>query len=470
MCESRNSTADCTQLFISQPVDHFSFSNSRFQERYFVCSSEFRAGGPLFFYTGNESPVEAYVNNTGLMWESAPSFGALLIFAEHRYYGKSQVFEDCGKDSMRFLQANQAMADFASLIEYTRSQWLFTDVITFGGSYGGMLSAYMRMRYPQIVSGAIAASAPIFSLIGLSPPPNEFAFNDIIAKDAGPVCASNVRDAFTQFAQLSESEHGRIKLSSIFKTCRQLQSLNEAKAFGNYLQDAWATLAMGDYPYESSYMTDTQGTGDTAPLPAFPMQVACTKFTGDPLESMREAVGVFYNASGMLHCLGLDTQDAIAKRKTGHGRFMDQCGSWDYQYCGEFLMPFSSRGDLFYPPNSFNAPDVIQQCAEKYNVTSQISDPVIEYGGYSSVGLASNIFFSNGDLDPWTAFGVDCDSVACGDDVTSMTVIRGAHHLDLMFSNSSDPPSVLIVRNAQVEAIRRWTTHTYSNNVQIVTT
>ena len=44
-----------------------------------------RRAGPILFYTGNESPVDEYVNNTGLMWELGEQLGALLVFAEHRY-------------------------------------------------------------------------------------------------------------------------------------------------------------------------------------------------------------------------------------------------------------------------------------------------------------------------------------------------------------------------------------------------
>ncbi|KAJ9533013.1 hypothetical protein QJQ45_018104, partial [Haematococcus lacustris] len=116
-----------TTHWIKQPVDHFSrvqqVAAKTWRQRYVVCTDFWNpSDGPIFFYAGNEADVMLYVNATGLMWESALHFGALLVFAEHRYYGASQPF---GPDSWRqqpgYLTSQQAMADFAHLMHALRN-------------------------------------------------------------------------------------------------------------------------------------------------------------------------------------------------------------------------------------------------------------------------------------------------------------------------------------------------------------
>lgn len=154
------------------PLDHFSYAkNTTFNIRYLINTtfSDYKYD-PIFFYTGNEGDIELFAENTGFMWEIAPKFKAQLVFAEHRYYGKSLPFGNKSYDSaeqLGYLSSQQALADFADLLRFlnpTNSR----PVICFGGSYGGMLSAWFRMKYPHLVTGAIAASAPILQFQDLT--------------------------------------------------------------------------------------------------------------------------------------------------------------------------------------------------------------------------------------------------------------------------------------------------------------
>ena len=96
--------------------------------------------------------VLLYLNATGLMWENAAEFGAMLIFAEHRYYGESLPFGKHTYKHMAWLSSEQALADYASLLfDFKREEGLEeVPVIGFGGSYGGMLATWGRQKYPHV--------------------------------------------------------------------------------------------------------------------------------------------------------------------------------------------------------------------------------------------------------------------------------------------------------------------------------
>jgi len=391
------------------------------------------------------------------MWELAPQHNALLIFAEHRYYGESKPFpDDLLRDRMGYLTSEQAMADYAELMWELKDDIgdPYVPIIGFGGSYGGMLATWFRMKYPHLLDGAIAGSAPIWTYYGEDPPFDSGGFAEVVTQDASPEggsaseCATNSRAAWATLFDWGTSEEGRVRIASSMRLCSSVRLQTEADVdlLAEWAQEAWDYLAMGNYPYRSAYILNGEGF-----LPPFPVRVACEHLSAQGLEgeellaSLASAIGVFYNFTGALECFDPGAGAGEATK--------EDADFWGFQYCTEQFQPFSRDGvrDMFWD-QPFDAEAVADECDKQWAVRPDPLKASIEWGG-RRLDSTSNIVFSNGGFDPWSSGGV-LESLS--DTLVSVFIPEGAHHLDLMFSNDEDPESVIEARKIEEHHVRRW--------------
>ena len=138
---------------------------------------------------------------------------------------------------------------------------------------------------------------------------------------------------------------------------------------------------------------------------------------------------------------------------------------WGYQVCNEMVMPIQTNGvtDMFLA-DLWSADAFVQSCQQQSHLNPQFDWALDTFGGRNPSKdflHASNIVFTNGDLDPWRAGGLLHD-IPGNTDVTVRVLEGGAHHLELRLPNAADPADVNEVRNLIEQNIVHWIM-TYKN-------
>ncbi|KAF5749695.1 lysosomal Pro-X carboxypeptidase [Tripterygium wilfordii] len=446
--------------YFRQHLDHFGFSDlPSFSQRYLINTEHWLGPdrrGPIFLYCGNEGDIEWFAVNTGFVWEIAPRFGAMVVFPEHRYYGESMPFgsrEVAYKNAttLAYLTAEQALADFAVLITDLKRNLSAQacPVVLFGGSYGGMLASWMRLKYPHIAIGALASSAPILQFEDIVP---SATFYDIVSNDfrrESTSCFITIKESWDALVSEGLKENGLAQLSKTFHMCQELKSVEDLV---DWLESAYSYLAMVDYPYPSDFMM---------PLPGHPIREVCQKIDNCPdgtsiLERIFEGVSIYYNYTGEANCFQLDDDP--------HG-----VDGWNWQACTEMIMPMSSSRDKsMFRSYDYNYSFTKEWCWENFRVIPRERWITTEFGGHdikTTLKLfGSNIIFSNGLLDPWSGGSV-LQNIS--ENIVALVTEEGAHHIDLRAATPTDPDWLIEQREIEIKLIEGWINSYYEQKKSI---
>ena len=129
------------------------------------------------------------------------------------------------------------------------------------------------------------------------------------------------------------------------------------------------------------------------------------------------------------------------------------------------VLPVCSNGvtDMF-EPNPWNITKFSLDCKKKFGIYSDIEKALILFGG-DHIKTASNIIFSNGERDPWSAGGV---LETLNPTLPAIKVPHACHHEDLRFSGPNDPQSLIDVRLREISIIKGWIDSYYhEHNIKI---
>ncbi|KAI0226576.1 hypothetical protein L0F63_000419, partial [Massospora cicadina] len=371
------------ELFFTQRLDHSgSFGMNRtFKQRYFVNDKFYEEGGPGIIYIGGEGAIGEYLVLDGLALDLVKEHHGVLYALEHRYYGKSQPFDELTVENLRFLSSHQAVDDlayFAKNGDYPTNKWLLV-----GGSYPGNLAAWARQRYPNLFYGALASSAPVEAKADFK------EYDVMIGKALGPKCFSVVN----QVMEYMDSLYMQGNLTHLKRqlNCTQVE---DDLLFLYNVADTLATLVQYSAPYKSPNLYEFCAAIEepiTLPL---------------KLTRLMDVLNSYYAYRRTTCSLftGLKDLQTLVPTPTSFFR------QWTYQTCTEF--GYWQTASTYPTRSKFLTVDWFNNfyCRPPF-FTPAIGPPNPLKINREHQGKQINttrILFTNGQLDPWSALSPTC--------------------------------------------------------------
>ncbi|KTC91507.1 S28 family serine protease [Fluoribacter dumoffii] len=415
--------------YFKQLIDHNNPGTGNFYQRYYIDESYGpEMDAPVFFYICGEAACSKRALN-GAIRNYAQKFHAKLVALEHRYYGDSLPFNTLSTEHLRFLTTEAALDDLAAFQRHLKNERNWNGKwVAFGGSYPGSLSAYYRLKFPYLVVGALASSAPVMAK-------EDFIEYDAhVTQVAGLKCAAQMREAVNE-VEASLSDAAKWK---------EMKELFEASAV--------------DDPVDFLYLIADTG---AAAVQYGMRDEFCTRLATSPtpLQGYAEFAKNLYKAMH-INAVEMTAQGAMSENPAAYkdGLGMRQ---WYYQSCKEYGYwqnahpnpAFSTRSSLI------NLDYHHKICERLFGLTQPVNTEEINNTLYIPLmdTLTSNIYFTNGENDPWSTLSLAEKNGNAINPKLTYHLIQGAAHCDDLHSPSAiDSDSLREARKTMEILLANW--------------
>ncbi|KAJ2620427.1 hypothetical protein GGI26_004997 [Coemansia sp. RSA 1358] len=439
-----------TSYWFSQPVDHFGLNNDPWKQQYLINATFYKPGGPIIMLTPGETPITSYYTDGSHFSSLAQLTNALVVAVEHRFYGNSNPMPDLSGESLKYHTLDNALEDFAAFIRVAQSNpsqvfpvpiQVNSKVVFGGGSYAGAVSAWMRAKYPDLVTGSWASSAIIKYQL------ENYPFDQSWGKHLEVLgCGQDVIEAVKDIDGILLS--GNDTAISELQTKFNIPALTPRDLAGML---AYLIAAYAQAP-SSKYTDYTQAT-------------VCDYFDGtmSPLDSYAKAVNGMVSVNGY-------TQDSLVQMgdtSLGYDNYaLGQSGRvWYYQECAwygnwQIATPRSTglpryRSQLvdltYYQPN----------CQNKFGKNIQIP---VDSESFNKKWLGmlrgvSNIYYTVGELDQWRGTNALTWNGYVLPNTTQSPIFlidKATHSQDITSARDTDLDSVVLARAIGNNLVMQW--------------
>merc|ERR1712215_196349 len=432
------------EQYFDQVLDHFNAIDGRtWPQRFWESWENYVEGGPAFIMIGGEAEASPGWIGYGQWYKWAEENGAAMFLLEHRYYGKSRPTEDMSTENMRYLSSRQGLEDLGHFMSTMNGKYNLTNWVTFGGSYPGSLSAWMRLRFPHLVTGSVSSSGPLFAKL------DYFEYLQVVADaldTTGPGCNVALTEALTTVEVMVGDSDNWEYLSSLYKLCDPLDGSNsmDVMSFMELLIDNLAGIVQ----YNGRYEEDIFST----------CAIMTDESMGEPILRLA-AVNDVMLSMGQDECLDHSYASYLSQLTnttfgvSGVGR-----RQWTWQTCTEFGWYQTTNQESGVYGHTLPLDFFEQWCQDAFGdqfthemMEKSVAASNIEYGGYEP--SVNNVVFVHGSIDPWHAMGVLED---LHEGAPSIYITGTSHCADMYEAKESDPEELTAARIRIGNLVQSW--------------